>query len=87
MLQSNDQKDVCSVVLDCFFIVYNNLGFGYLEKGYENALKVELEQIGLVVQAQKPIKVTYKGVVVGEYFADLFFWGKQSLWKLKLQQN
>ncbi|MDD4224133.1 MAG: GxxExxY protein [Candidatus Cloacimonetes bacterium] len=72
MHERNYQKDVCSEIIDSFFIVYNNLGFGYLEKVYENALRVELESKGLGVQTQKPIKVIYKGVVVGEYFADLF---------------
>lgn len=50
----------------------NTLGSGFLEKVYENALKVELELQGLQVESQKQLEVTYKGKVVGEYFADLF---------------
>ena len=72
MEEKGIEKDVSSRIIDCFFIVYNNLGFGYLEKVYENAMKIELEVSGLSVQAQKPIKVKYKGMEVGDYFADLF---------------
>ena len=72
MEEKEIEKDVSSRIIDCFFIVYNNLGFGYLEKVYENSLKVELEALGYEVQPQKPIKVKYKGVEVGEYLADLY---------------
>ncbi len=54
-----------------FYNVYNALGFGFLEKVYENALALELRGGGLHVIQQRPISVHYKGVVVGEYFADL----------------
>lgn len=47
------------------------LGFGFLEKVYENALAYELEQTGLKVNQQKSITVFYKGKPVGEYYADL----------------
>ncbi len=50
----------------------NELGLGFLEKVYENALKIELEERGFVVEQQYPIQVTYKNKVVGEYFADLY---------------
>jgi GxxExxY protein len=64
-------SDLTGKILKCFFAVYNGLGFGFLEKVYENALKMELEMAGLEVKAQKPIHVMYKGGVVGEYFPDL----------------
>lgn len=51
--------------------VYNILGFGFLEKVYENALLIELNQCGLFVEKQKPINVYYEGKLVGEYYADL----------------
>jgi GxxExxY protein len=47
------------------------LGFGFLEKVYENSLKIELEKNGLIVEKQKPINVYYEEHLVGEYFADL----------------
>jgi GxxExxY protein len=72
MEEKKIEKDVSSRIIDCFFIVYNNLGFGYLEKVYENAMKIELKALGYEVQSQKPIKVKYKGVEVGDYYADLY---------------
>ena len=49
----------------------NTLGYGFLEKVYENALILELQKRGLTAEQQLPIKVYYEGQVVGEYFADL----------------
>lgn len=51
--------------------VGNSLGCGFLEKVYENALRIELEKDGLKVRQQNPINVIYDGQTVGEYFADL----------------
>ncbi len=58
-------------VIGCAYEVSNTLGCGFLERVYENALAVELHQRGLRVHQQKPIQVTYKGVVVGDYVLDL----------------
>lgn len=63
---------VTEEIIKCFYKVYNTLGYGFLEKVYENALAVELRKNGLVVQTQKNIKVFYDGVEVGDYFADMF---------------
>jgi GxxExxY protein len=51
--------------------VRKELGLGFLEKIYENSLRIELRLDGLEVEQQKAISVFYKGEVVGEYFADL----------------
>ena len=51
--------------------VYNTLGYGFLEKVYENALAMELAARGHVVKQQLPIQVYYEGKAVGEYFADM----------------
>jgi len=64
-------QELTSKIIECFYQVYNTLGYGFLEKVYENALKIELEKSGLIVERQKPIKVYYGSEVVGEYFADL----------------
>jgi GxxExxY protein len=64
-------QDLTSKIIECFYRVYNTPGYGFLEKVYENALKIELEKSGLIVERQKPIKVYYGSEVVGEYFADL----------------
>jgi GxxExxY protein len=52
-------KDLTSRIISGFYKVYNTLGFGFLEKVYENALKIELEKIGFIVERQKPINVYY----------------------------
>jgi GxxExxY protein len=57
--------------LSAFYAVYNRLGSGFLEKVYENALIIELEERGLRVQPQAQIDVLYRGRVVGVYYADL----------------
>jgi GxxExxY protein len=64
-------QNITDNILKGFYIVYNELGFGFLEKVYENALIIELKRVGLKCEQQKPIKVKYKGTIVGEYFADL----------------
>lgn len=58
-------------IIKGFYAVYNDLGFGFLEKVYENALVVELRSLGLDVEQQKPLTVYYRDFLVGEFFADL----------------
>jgi GxxExxY protein len=58
-------------IIAAFYQVYNQLGYGFLEKVYENALRVELENQHFLVMIQRPITVFYSGVNVGEYFADM----------------
>lgn len=53
------------------FEVSNQLGAGFLEKVYENSLAWELRHRGHHVEQQSPTRVTYKGQVVGDYYADL----------------
>ena len=59
-------------IIGCAFKVHNKLGPGFLEKVYENALRIELLKAGLTVKQQEPISVHYDGHVVGEYYADLW---------------
>lgn len=58
-------------MIGCAMTVRNTLGCGFLEEVYENALALELRQAGLALDQRRGITVTYKGSVVGEYFADL----------------
>ncbi|MCF8373879.1 MAG: GxxExxY protein, partial [Bacteroidales bacterium] len=51
--------------------MYNELGYGFLEKVYQNSLFLKLRERGFQVEAQKQIKVYYKGYQVGEYYADI----------------
>jgi GxxExxY protein len=59
------------IIIKSFYKVYNTLGYGFLEKVYENALAFELEKNGLRVKIQENIKVFYEGREVGDYYADL----------------
>ena len=58
-------------IIQCFFEVYRQLGFGFLEKVYEHALMIELQRKGLHARNQQPTPVFYNGQTVGEYFADI----------------
>jgi GxxExxY protein len=58
--------DVTGKVLKAFYTVYNTLGYGFLEKVYENAMNIELRKMGLKVVQQAPIVVLYGSEVVGE---------------------
>ena len=64
-------SEISSKVLKAFYNVYNKLGYGFLEKVYENAMLIELKKFGLFAEKQKPIKVYYDNELVGEYFADI----------------
>jgi len=64
-------EDVTEAIIGAFFEVYNSLGYGFLEKVYENTLCAEFKLRGLSFVQQAPVKVKYRGQVVGEYFADL----------------
>jgi GxxExxY protein len=64
-------KDLTDSILKVFYDVYNELGYGFLEKVYQNSMYLELKSKGFDVEAQKQIKVYYKNKEVGEYYADL----------------
>ena len=63
--------NLTSVIIGAFYDVYNELGYGFLEKVYENALVYELMNRGYNVHQQAPIKVYYGELLVGQYFADI----------------
>ena len=58
-------------IIGAYYAVYNELGYGFLEKVYENAMAHELRKRGLNVVQQQHIQVEYDGVPVGEYIADM----------------
>jgi len=64
-------KDITEKIIKAFYQVYNTLGYGFLEKVYENAMLIELKKLGLTAIPQSPIKVYYEEQIVGEYFADI----------------
>ena len=65
------EKELSNRVIRVFYDVYNTLGYGFLEKVYQNAMFIELRANGMEVTPQKQIFVYYKGTKVGEYYADL----------------
>ncbi len=65
-------EQITEKIIGSFYKVYNTLGYGFLEKVYENAMAIELEKVGLKVSQQKNIKVFYELEEVGDYYADLF---------------
>jgi GxxExxY protein len=58
-------------IIGCAYRVHNELGAGFLEKVYENALCIELAEAGLQVEQQVPVQVSYRGHLVGDFCADL----------------
>jgi len=64
-------QETTSEIIRCFYKVYNTLGYGFLEKVYENALYHELINSGLSCSKQVPIRVHYNGIPVGDYYADI----------------
>ncbi|WP_264558685.1 GxxExxY protein [Flavobacterium sp. N2270] len=64
-------NELTSFILKTFYDVYNELGYGFLEKVYQNALLIELKNKGLEVTSNEKIKVYYKGENVGDYYADI----------------
>ena len=69
-------NSITEKIIGCAFKVGNTLGCGFLEKVYENALALELGNIGLTVAQQEDIKVFYEGIEVGKYAADLLIDGR-----------
>ncbi|MDE5806993.1 MAG: GxxExxY protein [Muribaculaceae bacterium] len=64
-------ETLIQLIKDAAFEVRKNLSPGYLEKVYQKALMFELELRGLQAQMEKPLNIFYKGVKVGDYFADI----------------
>ncbi len=63
--------DKTEKIIQAFYKVYNALGYGFLEKVYQNALIIELRRMGFECESQYPIRVFYEAFPVGDYFADI----------------
>jgi len=79
-------RDVTEKVIGCAFTVHNELGHGFLERVYENALAVELRERGFAVELQKHLMIRYHNVVVGDYIADMIV-NEQVLIEVKAAQG
>lgn len=70
-LERERLNGLTGAALECAFRVSNTLGHGFLEKVYENALAIELREMGIEVFQQPHVEVRYRERVVGEYCPDL----------------
>ena len=64
-------KEITDIILKSFYEVYNELGDGFLESVYANALYIVLTGYGLCVESQKDISVFFRGSIIGDFKADL----------------
>ncbi|MBL1279953.1 MAG: GxxExxY protein [Fluviicola sp.] len=79
-------SELTEQIINAFYHVYNTLGYGFLEKVYENAMSIELEKRALSVELQKAITVYYDDKKVGQYFADMFI-NKTIIVELKASES
>ncbi len=68
---NSEEDPLTRKIIACAFKVHGVLGFGFLEKVYQNSLAIELQNCGLIVSQHMPITVRYDDRPVGEYYADL----------------
>jgi GxxExxY protein len=66
-----EHAELTEKIIGCAMKVHRTLGPGFLESVYQNALAHELKKAGLRVECEKPIQVTYDGIVVGDFAADM----------------
>jgi GxxExxY protein len=64
-------KPVTRTIIGAAMEVHNTLGAGFSEKVYENCLRIVLEERGLGVEQQRPVRVVFHGETVGDYVTDL----------------
>lgn len=69
--RNNLHNKLTESIIGCAFEVINELGSGFLESVYENAMIVALSEAGLSVQSQVPVPVSFRGKRVGDFYADL----------------
>lgn len=63
--------DLCHAIVEVYYAVYNELGFGFLEAVYEEALEIALTEAGLKVSRQVDTPIWFRGRRIGKYKADL----------------
>jgi len=73
---SMEGEDITDKIIAVFYYVYNELGYGFLENVYEQAMCVRLRKMGIRFVNQFPVKVIFDGEVVGNYVADFLVGGK-----------
>lgn len=69
-------RELTEKIIGLFYDVYNELGFGFLESVYEEAMSIALTEAGLKIQRQYPVPVWFRGRQIGDFKADLLVEGK-----------
>lgn len=64
-------SELSKKIIAAAYNVHNELGHGFLERVYKNALAIELEEAGLKCSREVPLKVSYHNRIVGDYYADI----------------
>lgn len=81
-----EYEAITEKIIGAAFVIHRVLGYGLLEKVYQKAMQVELKHLGLKTELETPIKVRFKGYVIGDYFADLLVEEKVVV-ELKVAEN
>ena len=79
-------QELTEKIIKIYYKVYNTLGYGFLEKIYENAMMIEFRKTALPAVSQSPIKVVYDDEIIGEYFADILI-DKKVIIEIKSAKN
>ena len=66
-----EHEAITEKIIGAAFEIYKVLVYGFLEKVYQKAMQVELTHPGLKTELKTPIKVRFKGYIIGDYFADI----------------
>ncbi len=69
--QDYKHSDITGKINRCAVIVFDKLGWGFLEKVYENTMAIELEKLGIAFEVQKPLSIYYDQKIIGDYYADI----------------
>ena len=64
-------KEITEKIIKAAYTIHNELGYGFLEKVYKNALVLEIRSAGLIAVSERPIEIFYRNQIIGEYFADI----------------
>lgn len=64
-------QELTKNIIGIYYDVYNELGYGFLEKVYHKAMLIELKNRGYKIETEKKINVIYKNEIVGEYYPDI----------------
>lgn len=81
-----DINILIQTMIECAKAILRQLGPGYLESVYKNAMLIEIEKHHLPYQTEVPLNVFYDGIIVGKYRADIIV-GKRLILEIKATTN